>query len=85
MAEAKKVGTFGSVEIKLVEVRDMKVAFCTVKCEITQRQTTAKKKNELNAKFDEDFSLFVSARTPHTAQPRTSKARRAHTRKTTGR
>ena len=58
--DRKKVGTFGTVEIRILEVRDIKAAFCTVKCEITQRQTATKKKNELNAKFDQDFSLFVS-------------------------
>lgn len=60
MADPKKVGTFGTVEVRVVEVRDVKVSYCTVKCEITQRQTAVKKKSELNAKFDEDFSLFVS-------------------------
>ena len=60
MADPKKIGTFGTVEVRVVEVRDVKVSYCTVKCEITQRQTAVKKKSELNAKFDEDFSLFVS-------------------------
>ena len=82
MAEPKKVGTFGTVEIKLVEERDLKVAFCTVKCEITERQTAAKKKNTRNAKFDEEFSLFVNM--PHTPRSRSSDAHVAE-QPTTGR
>lgn len=65
MADPKKIGTFGTVEVRVVEVRDVKVSYCTVKCEITQRQTAVKKKSELNAKFDEDFSLFVSQSSQH--------------------
>ena len=58
--DRKKLGTFGSVEVRILELRDVKAAFCTVKCEITQRQTAMKKKNELNAKYDQDLSLFAS-------------------------
>jgi hypothetical protein len=55
--KAAKMGKNGCVEVNVIEVRDIKCAFVTVQCEVIERTTKVKRKNEQNAKFDEFFSM----------------------------
>ncbi len=59
MSGKTTVGKFGTLLVKVVETRDFKSAYCTINCDVVNRAGVAKKKNEMNAKYDETFTLFV--------------------------